>query len=151
MHSPLPTDRLALADQRDIERRAIALAEENARWPAHLVLQDEKLWRSAPGLSPKLIAVWRSRSFLMQVFKETPDTLRLSINRTTLALDGGWEAGITWDELQRLKNEAGFADFMAVEVFPAQQDVVNVANMRHLWVLLNPPKGLGWVYGRKGD
>lgn len=43
--------------------------------------------------------------------------------------------GITWDDLQWLKAAVGFGDREAVEVFPRDCDVVNVANMRHLWVL----------------
>lgn len=43
--------------------------------------------------------------------------------------------GITWDELQALKRQCGFGDRFAVEVYPADLDVVNVGNLRHLWVL----------------
>lgn len=41
--------------------------------------------------------------------------------------------GISWDDLQRIKNEALGADVIAVEVFPAEDQVVNEVNMRHLW------------------
>ena len=64
------------------------------------------------------------------------DVVRLSINRTTLGANGRWDENITWDDLQRLKREAGYGDKDAVEVFPADVDVVNVANMRHLWVFV---------------
>jgi hypothetical protein len=37
--------------------------------------------------------------------------------------------------LQTVKDELGYAERDAVEVFPAQGDLVNVANMRHIWVL----------------
>jgi hypothetical protein len=40
--------------------------------------------------------------------------------------------------LQRLKAECGYADRDAVEVYPRERDVVNVANLRHLWVMREP-------------
>lgn len=81
----------------------------------------------------------RSRGFLVQEFAEADGVIRLSINRTELRGDGRWTDGITWDELQRLKREAGHGDRVAVEVFPPDSDVVNVANVRHLWLLRGAP------------
>jgi len=46
-----------------------------------------------------------------------------------------WVDGITWDDLQRLKREAGYGDREAVEVYPPAACVVNEANIRHLWIL----------------
>ncbi len=74
----------------------------------------------------------------MQEFEAPrPALVRLSINRTTIIGDR-WADNITWDELQRIKNECGYTLHDAVEVFPAEKDVVNVANMRHLWVMKDP-------------
>jgi hypothetical protein len=75
--------------------------------------------------------VWRSRGFLVQVYSATDGVERLSICRTSV--DGG--DPIAWEDLQRLKAECGRGDREAVEVYPRDCDVVNVANMRHLWVL----------------
>jgi hypothetical protein len=76
----------------------------------------------------------RSDSLLVQVFKEpAPLIVRLSVCRSELAGDR-WADRITWDELQAVKAQAGYADALAVEVYPPAADVVNVANMRHLWV-----------------
>jgi hypothetical protein len=47
--------------------------------------------------------------------------------------------GIGWDDLQRLKGEAGYGEYCAVEIYPPDADVVNVANMRHLFILKSPP------------
>ena len=52
---------------------------------------------------------------------------RLLVERT----DG--KDGIGWDELQRLKSEYLGPDVVAVEVYPAESDVVNERNRRHLW------------------
>jgi hypothetical protein len=43
--------------------------------------------------------------------------------------------GITWDELQEIKNEYLGKYITAVEVYPASADLINETNMRHLFVL----------------
>ncbi len=126
------------------------LATENARWPAALAPVPREQWPPSMSAGPDApIAVLRSMTFLVQVFDATSG-LRLSVNRTVVS---GWEAGqpkwlegISWDEMQRLKAEAGYADRWAVEIFPPSADVVNVANMRHLWLLPEAPS-YGWRRG----
>lgn len=60
--------------------------------------------------------------------------VRLSINITSM--DGArWKDGISWEDMQRIKAEAGYPMHDAVEVFPRAVDVVNVANMRHIWIM----------------
>jgi len=87
-------------------------------------------------------AAWRSRDYIVQAFDDGGFT-RLSVNRSDFDIKtGDWIAGITWDELQRIKAECGFADRWAVEVFPPDDCVVNVANMRHLWLIDKP--AFGW-------
>lgn len=94
----------------------------------------------------KRVEVWRSSTFLLQVFQEPGGVQRLSVNRTSIHVPtGDWEEGISWEELQRLKAECGRADLTAVEVYPAEIDEVNVANMRHLWVL---PEKLSFMWKR---
>jgi hypothetical protein len=92
------------------------------------------------------VAVFRSMTFLVQLFEE-PSGHRLTISRTVLNgwKDGQpvWREGISWDEMQALKAEAGFGDRWAIEVFPPDSEVVNVANMRHLWLLPDAP-AYGW-------
>jgi len=58
--------------------------------------------------------------------------------QTELNDSGGWSDGITWDEMQAIKDGCGFADHDAVEAHPKRSDITNLANMRHLWVV--PPK-----------
>ncbi len=118
------------------------LARDNAKLPARLHPVPIHEWpatqresRFAP------TEVWRSRDFLVQVYEELAHGVvcRLSVLRTTLDPKAGrWVDGITWDELQRVKAECGFDDNDAVEVYPRDRDVVNVANLRHLWVLAEP-------------
>jgi hypothetical protein len=42
--------------------------------------------------------------------------------------------GISWDHLQAIKNALGYGEYDAVEVYPRQQDIVNLGNFRHLWI-----------------
>lgn len=42
---------------------------------------------------------------------------------------------IPWAEKQRIKDELLGTDRTAIEVFPASSDLVDEANMYHLWVL----------------
>mgnify|MGYP003494831939 FL=1 len=44
----------------------------------------------------------------------------------------------TWPEAQRMKNELAGDDATAVEVYPPQGEVVDQADMYHLWVLPGP-------------
>lgn len=54
----------------------------------------------------------------------------------------------SWPDLQRIKNEIAGPDRLAVEVFPPQSEVVDLANMLHLWVL---PVGFTLPFGLKGS
>lgn len=82
---------------------------------------------------------WRSRRFLVVLWIESNGARRLSIMRTEFDRNGVQLDGISWDDLQRLKSEAGFHDECAVELYPPDAHVVNVANMRHLFLLAEPP------------
>lgn len=49
-----------------------------------------------------------------------------------------------WAAMQRIKNELGGPDRVAIEVYPAQGDLVDQANLYHLWVL---PTGFSLPFG----
>lgn len=119
------------------------LARTNAKLPVSLHEVPRHDWPVAHQRDPVLARVLRSRDFLVQVYHEEGAVeFRLSVLRTTLEGDR-WQDGITWDELQRLKAECGFADRDAIEIYPAARDVVNVANIRHLW-LMREPVSFAW-------
>ena len=118
------------------ERRK--LAADNRKFSAELEKVAEREWRAC-NPPPKLFEVWRSRDFLVQVFRETPSLVRLSVSRTEVTGDR-WADGITWDELQRLKSECGRDKMPAVEIYPPDDEIVNVGNLRHLWVLPEAPE-----------
>jgi len=121
------------------------LRKENRKYTEALEEIPKSSWPSfrAPFLAPS--RVWRSKSFLVQLYEEERGT-RLTINRTTVN-EFGWAQGISWDELQRLKAQTGFGESWAVEIFPPDSEVVNVSNMRHIWILPEPP-AFGWKRGK---
>ncbi len=99
---------------------------------------------SLPGWTPA--RAWRSRRYLVQLYDESatlPGLVRLSICRVRQGKHGGWEEGLSWDELQAIKREVGYGDWYGLEVYPRDRDVINVANFRHLW-LLPTPLNIGW-------
>lgn len=87
--------------------------------------------------------VGRSRDYVVQLFHEDDNIIRLTVNRTDILPDGNWVDGMTWDELQRIKAMAGYADHFAVEIYPEADQLVNDANMRHLWIF-PAPLSFGW-------
>ncbi|MEB0009337.1 hypothetical protein QN375_05995 [Pseudomonas sp. MH9.2] len=113
--------------------------KQNAQHPQ--VLQQVPM-RSWPTQPKDLAEVWRSRDFLVQIYTAPDGYQRLSVNRTTHNGDR-WVDQVTWDELMRLKRECGRGDLDALEVFPADRDIVNVANMRHLFF---PPTPLSFKW-----
>lgn len=123
------------------ERRTaiLFLEQENKKWPAELTQVPENAWPSTPDGLHKPILVWRSSEFVVQVFAEPGDVLRMSVNRTHIdPATLRWVDGITWDELQSLKRQCGYGDRFAVEIYPADVDIVNVGSLRHLWILREP-------------
>jgi len=115
------------------------LRRDNAAWPVTLKEVAREDWPMFVISGPPRLRVMRSRDFLVQIFREH-DHLRLSVNRTDWdEIQQRWKEDISWDDLQRLKAEAGYDDMWAVEIFPPDTEVVNVANMRHVWLLPEAP------------
>lgn len=95
-----------------------------------------------PHVPAGLREVWKSKKFLVQIYAASNDMERMTVCRTEQAGDR-FKDGITWDDLQRLKDECGRGDFDALELYPRNRDLVNVANMRHLWIMAEPVS-FGW-------
>ena len=113
------------------------LKRDNAQHSEILARVTPREWPDMSITLRKPKEVWRSRDFLVLLYAEDDlggSLIRMSVCRT--ALDGKrWADGIAWDDLQRLKSECGFGDSDAVEVYPRDKDVVDVAAMRHIWIL----------------
>lgn len=85
--------------------------------------------------SSLLLKVYRSADYLIQVYQDKDGYIRISVNRVTIYDSGHWQDGISWDDLLWIKRKVGYGDRDAVEVYPRDDDVVNVANIRHLFIL----------------
>lgn len=120
------------------------LRRDNLKYPQQLVPIPRDQWPD-PSQSPYNtgsvpLGLFRSRAFMVTLWLEPNGFTRLSVNRTD------WDErakrfrdDISWDDLQRLKAEAGFGDVCAIEVFPPDAHVVNVSNMRHLFLTAGAP------------
>lgn len=117
-----------------------ALERENERWPINGREIPKDQWPR--DLEFDRLRVIRSRDYLIQVFNVGKEgaILRLSVNRTKLLGTGRWDDGLTWDELQTVKRIAGYENYWAVEIYPPDAEVVNVASMRHLWIVPTMPE-----------
>ena len=122
--------------RRDIQKQA---KKNNQNRSAILTEVNKSEW---PPHEENLKTVLISKYYLVQVFDEG-NCKRLSVNRTTIDSKGNWESDISWEELQEIKRQAGYGDQFAVEIYPKDRDIVNIANMRHLWVLDND-LDFGW-------
>jgi hypothetical protein len=114
--------------------------------PAVLTEIPMEEWPPARPGAPRPLKCWQSRKYLVQLFdagSASAATYRVSICRVTTNSEGRWDDGLSWEDLQDVKREIGFGDAYAVEVYPRDIDVVNVANMRHLW-LMETPLQIGW-------
>jgi hypothetical protein len=137
-----PYERIGQAmDKAQLRHVRDELRRENQLFSSRMVPIAKDRWPTDPPAigGQNRVAVWRNKEYLVQIFAFGAEgLLRLSVNRTSF--DGrDWRDGITWDDLQRIKNEIGFADSTAVEVYPPQDRVVNIANIRHLVVLTESP------------
>lgn len=104
-------------------------------------------WPKSDGKPPEKVYI--NDEFLVQVINEW-DYIRLTINRIDIDFRWQnspiWKDKITWDELQEIKDNLGYEKEWLVEIYPPKDKIVNVANMRHLWLLKETPE-----YGWKND
>lgn len=77
------------------------------------------------------IGAWTDDVFMAVAFQDEA-AIRLDICRLDL------KDGVTWDELQALKNACGFADYDGIEFYPRKADVINTGNIRHLYLFKEP-------------
>lgn len=93
------------------------------------------------------IQAWRSRFFTVQSYvvpgRQSDAVCRLSVQRSmanaNIRPQNRDLRPISWEDLQAVKAAVGFGDRWAVEIYPPEADVVDVAPMRHLWILEHAP------------
>jgi len=130
-------------NRRQIRNRHKILDQVNKQYTDQFVIIPPEDWPpQLPNEKSIRLRVYRNNKFLVQIFNDN-NRARISINRTIIKSNGHWADDITWDELQMIKSQIGFGDVMAVEIYPKDKDVVNVANMRHLWIIDDKTE-LGW-------
>jgi hypothetical protein len=87
---------------------------------------------------------WLSRKYLVLLYAENhpENVFRVSVC-STKKNQNGWLDGFSWDELNEIKRAIGFHDWYAIEIYPPDEKIVNVANFRHLWIM-EKSLGIGW-------
>lgn len=92
-----------------------------------------------------LAYVVKNNIFIVQVYRRQTArgvALQLAVRRNDEEEIRGW------DDLQRVKNEIAGPERTAIEIFPPEAEVMDQANMRHLFVL---PEGVAapfTIHGR---
>ncbi len=83
---------------------------------------------TAKGWAGQCHAVMRNRVFAVLIRNDQTGIVHLAVSSLS---------GIrpTWREMQRIKNDIAGADATAIEVYPPQSNVVDEADMFHIWVL----------------
>lgn len=118
-------------------RASLSEARRRASWDWRDALHDrgvpERL-RQYPALEG-MRAAWVNDHYSVQVFDTTShwgDVIHLVVRRVD-----GWVVTSRrhWADLQRIKNELVGEDRIAVEVYPKAEEVMDSANLYHLWVL----------------
>jgi hypothetical protein len=125
-------------------------ASELRQWQRAAAKRPERLTPIPPDRLPPVfkhevrLGAWESRNYLAQLYEAPPfngtTCQRLSVCRYPVVKEGRWGGGFVWEdvfgweELQAIKRELGFGAAYAIEVYPADENVVNLANTRHLWI-----------------
>jgi hypothetical protein len=115
-----------------------------AQYPKERLVEIPKSEWIGIQTDPKRISVWACRNFFIQVFAESDGIFRLTVSKDKLGFGASTFAdGISWDELQWIKDSCGFSSKMAVEIYPAKDRILADCNLRHLWILPTP-LNIGW-------
>lgn len=128
--------RLAATDRKQFAQVRKLLQQECRKFPAHMV-EVEVTDEEASCIEAPPVRAWRSKGFFAAEYHQGDD-IRITINRTEIDNRGQWLDGITWDDIQRIKSEIGYDHLWAVEVFPPDDELVDVANMRHIFLCQKP-------------
>lgn len=132
--------------KQEISKLRKVLRDENRKFPPHLVKIPDEHWpedRHAYG--DTRIHVYRSKYFLVQVYAMNGGMFRIAVARCEIDKNGQFVEDITWDDMQMIKRQAGFSEWDGVELFPKDRDMINIENMRHMFVF---PESLPFAWRR---
>ena len=122
-------------------RVAIAVSRPGMRrtWQPFALVQESdrpELWAHQRDRIGNLLQVWLNNRFVVLVYARQYECSPGSAVALQLAIRHNDESEIRgWDDLQRIKNEIVGEHRVALEVYPAASNVIDQANMRHLFVL----------------
>ncbi|MCC6776693.1 MAG: hypothetical protein IT537_08665 [Hyphomicrobiales bacterium] len=104
--------------------------------------------RAVPGVrgwAREIHTVWTNGWACVMV--RTIERTSLGIFVDHVAFRTALNAELGWKEKQRIKDELFGPDRMAIEVFPRTADLIDAADMYHLWVF---PPGFRFDFGLQG-
>lgn len=111
-----------------------------------------------PTLSEKLMWIEQAiqRMTCLQVFKNDIYSVEATVDAPFIRLSISRHDGLPcdqWSHLQQIKNEIVGTEFEAVELFPAENRLVDTSNEYHLWVHSNPTFRFpfGFPGGKRGS
>lgn len=112
-------------------------AKQLKQYPEMLkeITAAEYLVKTGKPFDENLSKCFISQRYFVQVWERPNVPVMISVCRTELNGHGRYKDDISWDNLQEIKNTIGYKDFDCVEIYPRECDVINVQNMRHLWVM----------------
>ena len=71
----------------------------------------------------------------------------MTVSNKDYTLDKGnpiWKDGISWENLMKVKKAIGMDEWWGLEAYPPEKLMVNVANMRNIFLQKEKPK---WAWG----
>lgn len=134
-------DRSKYFDDRDLNRAQRRALEKAKRFLINSY--PEELTRVAeddPNMpytshAQDLDSVWRNKKYTVMVWN-VPAGKKITISRNTWDSHScRYKDGITWDEIMEIKRGVGFGDQNAIEFYPPDDEIINIANVRHIWIL----------------
>lgn len=101
-----------------------------------------KMFGGAGGWARQAHTVWKNGWCCVMV--RTLKRVHLGFDIEHASFRTALSAELSWKEKQRIKDELFGADRMAVEVYPRASQLVDAANIYHLWVF---PVGFSFDFG----
>lgn len=107
--------------------------------------QADRAVPNAFGWCRQIHTVWTNGWCCVMVRTVAQTTLGVAVDHVALRTALGAELG--WREKQRIKDELMGKDRMAIEVYPRDSELIDAADMYHLWVF---PVGFRFDFGLGG-
>lgn len=133
---------------RAMRRHAKAEARRRGDWAWKRLPIDPELLKKFPAVG-NIAQAWRNDFYVVQVYRvatELGEVLHLCIT----GIDGGEPP---WRDMQRIKDEIIGTDAEAVQVYPKKRDIMDQADIYHLFILPSEwpiPFGLHRENGLRG-